>query len=314
MQLPEDLDLYQFLQKKRPVRNHSIDSILGVSTDGHCHPYGATPIKDMTFFQLRDIITTYDECRQSSTTYLQPNRDNNEVDFLLDELSRRVVGVIETTNNQYKTSVGLEYAIFKNNLAALNKAISQSEFLASHEGMKNLLQFGSDLLDNIISIDDILGVDPGDLLASERRNSFMVNHNRESHCHPYGHIPIKNMHFFQLWNIIANYDGDRERSKVYVQCDRDKNAVNVLLDRLSQQGLSVLGKKNTPSRGELATFTNAISVSTFLSPHPGMKELLNAGINLWQAMCEKSKDYYDEEISSPAVKRDEQRAFKMGGK
>ncbi|CDZ78162.1 hypothetical protein BN59_02469 [Legionella massiliensis] len=283
--MQEFRESHKFFQKKRPVCNDSINYILGIEDD--IHPWGSLSIKELKFFQLQDIITSYDDVRKNSVIYPIIACSEDDGNVLLDELSRHIVTVLE---EKYKNP-GFG---FKEELAEFIKTISESEFLASHQGMKNVRRSASDFLNKTMSIDDILGVD---YLDSKRNQSYMVSHNTGSHCHPYGPYPIIEFSFQYLWDIIVNYDIDRERSTRYVQKDRDENAVNLLLDALSRQGLNILKEMKSIDRIDLSRFTGAISTSKFLNSHPGMMDLLNVACDVWLEIFRRQPDRYDEDVA-----------------
>lgn len=295
----EPKEFYKFFQKKPPVCNDSINYILGIEND--IHPHGSVSIKNLKFFQLQDIITSYDDVRKNSVIYPILACAEEDGDVILDELSWHIVTVLE---EKYKDP-GFG---FKEDLAKFIKTISESEFLASHQGMQNVQRSASDFLNRTMSIDDILGVNYSD---SKAKQSYMVSHNRNSHCHPYGPYAITDLSSYNLWDIIVNYDTDRERSTLYVQKNRNENAVNLLLDALSRQGLRILEENGWTLRIDLSRFMGAISTSKFLNSHPGMNDLLKAASDTWLKMRRRQPDRYNEEVNLLAREEDEKRTSSM---
>lgn len=140
-----------------------------------------------------------------------------------------------------------------------------------------------------LSIDQILGLSDKDQ-KREKTRFFFEECRSYSHCHPHSSRPINQLDAFALYIIIVNYTNDREKSKPehYLQPDRNKSAINFLLDELSNAALLILMKdKNLPTQ-ELGILATAIEDSHYLSSHPGMNKLSHLATEMWLKLDDES--------------------------
>lgn len=154
---------------ERLITSKSIDDILGLTfADGyisntlgpnrrasHCHSFSAIPINKLSFDLLFYIIANYDvergkgkgkgKGKAKPKHYLQPDHNESDIKFLLDELSAAAILIL--SKSKVQTSKNLP-GLASSDLAKLSSAIKKSKYLPSHEGMKELMDLAFDMWEN----------------------------------------------------------------------------------------------------------------------------------------------------------------------